>query len=328
MPADDRFAQRISRLTNGKTVLTRGPLTRRQSAAGNATITTTLVLQLRSAGAPVFIFAEQFGERAEWVMATASSDDALQRYGGQIDAFTTSIAAADAPARSREAVRTSVAPPPPGRVRLDGLYASSRNESYMGYGSTVQFRTTWQYYYFMPNGYLYQGEMGAGMEAMQCSAPTLDARGSVLCTTYSADDGQLRIGTGAPAPLQMRGTSLRYGSNIRTLTPKQRSATMNGRLTHFDAGVAAVSENGMTFTDAGRFRASSDIAVGYTTDPSGSQPTRVTVTGSGGSKTSGTYRINGYTVVLTYDDGDVRRLFFAPINQQFVQIGSAVYLRP
>ena len=55
---------------------------------------------------------------------------------------------------------------------------------------------------------------------------------------------------------------------------------------------------------------------------------RILMRCSGGSKTSGTYRINGYTIVLTFDEGDVRRLFFAPINQQFVQIGSAVYLRP
>ncbi len=233
--------------------------------------------------------------------------------------------------KSRATGQANLNPPPPGRSRLDGLYATQDSSGQIGAGGTLYHNVNWRFYYFLPNGYVYLGSKDAGLEDLNCTTATVNKYGDPLCTTYSADDGQLRMGLRNPARLRRKGDALRIGDYEYALIPKANNLRLSGSYDYFSAGVAAANSSGIFFSRDGRFKSSNFTGVAIDTGnlPGGAQqPNRTSVTGSSSSSAEGTYRINGYTLEMNYSDGRKARAFFAQVaGEEVLRIGSRVYTR-
>jgi hypothetical protein len=232
--------------------------------------------------------------------------------------------------KARANGQANLNPAPPGRARLNGLFATQDTGGHMGPGGVIYQDFNWRFYYFLPNGYVYLGPKDAGLEDQNCTQPTVNKYGDAVCTTYSADGDQLRIGTRNPTRLRRKGEDLVIGDYAFSFIPPARNLRLDGSYGTFSAGTAAAVSTGITFSRNGRFTSSNFVGVAVDTggqnQPSGGS--RVTVSGSGGRNAEGSYRINGYTLELDYSDGRKARAFFAQVaGAEVVRIGSRVYTR-
>jgi hypothetical protein len=233
-------------------------------------------------------------------------------------------------AKSRANGEANLHPAPPGTARLSGLFVTEDSRGAMGPGNSFYAAVSWRFYYFLPNGYAYLGAKEAGLESLVCDRPTVDKYGDPLCTTYSADDGQIRIGLRTPTRLIHKGDDLRIGDYNFAKVPRARELTLTGAYEYFAAGTAAAVSSTLTFSRDGRFEASNFTGIAVDNDATNSGVSggsRVSVTGSSSGKAQGTYRINGYTLELHYSDGRTVRTFFAAVaGNDVVRIGSRTYI--
>jgi len=214
-------------------------------------------------------------------------------------------------------------------IQLHALISPEEWEVAMGPGGALQAAITWRFYYFLPNGYTWLGSKDAGLESLTCTRPTVDKYGDPMCTTYAADNGQIRIGLRTPTRLRQTGQDLRIGDYTFARVPAANNLRLNGRYEYFSAGSAAAVSSSLTFFRDGRFEASNFTGVLVDNDPTNSGQTggaRVTVSGSGAGNARGTYRINGYTLELSYSDGRQAKAFFALVaGTAVIRIGSRTY---
>jgi hypothetical protein len=247
------------------------------------------------------------------------------------DATTPAPRVAYIDAKSRANGERNLHPPPPGTARLSGLYVTEDSRAEMGPGGSVYSAVTWRFYYFLPNGYAYLGTKEAGLETLACDRPTVDKYGDPMCTTYSADNDQIRIGLLNPTRLRRKGEDLRIGDYDFVRVPKVSDLRLTGTYEYFSAGTSAAVSSSLTFFRDGRFEASNFTGVAVDTDPTNSGQTggsRISVTGSGSGKSQGRYRINGYTLELNHSDGRQARALFAIVaGNDVVRIGSRTYIR-
>jgi hypothetical protein len=233
-------------------------------------------------------------------------------------------------AKSRANGEANLHPAPAGAARLSGLFVTEDSRGSLGPGGSFYATVSWRFYYFLPNGYAYLGAKQAGLESLTCDRPTVDKYGDPLCTTYSADNGQIRIGLRNPTRLIRKGEDLRIGDYNFAKVPKVSDLRLTGAYEYFSAGTAAAVSNTLTFSRDGRFEASNFSAIAVDNDPTNSGVSggsRVSVTGSGSGTAQGTYRINGYTLELNYSDGRKVRAFFAVVaGNDVVRIGSRTYI--
>jgi hypothetical protein len=233
-------------------------------------------------------------------------------------------------AKSRGNGEANLHPTPPGAPRLSGLFVTEDSRGSLGPGGSFYSTVSWRFYYFLPNGYAYLGAKVAGLETLTCDRPTVDKYGDPLCTTYSADNGQIRIGLRNPTRLIRKGEDVRIGDYNFAKVPKVNDLRLTGAYEYFSAGTAAAVSNTLTFSRDGRFEVSNFSAIAVDNDPTNSGVSggsRVSVTGSGSGKAQGTYRINGYTLELNYSDGRKVRAFFAVVaGNDVVRIGSRTYI--
>jgi hypothetical protein len=231
--------------------------------------------------------------------------------------------------KSRAQGEANLNPPPPGRARLSGLFGTQETGGHVGPGGLIYQNFNWRFYYFLPNGYVYLGAKDAGLEDQNCTRPTVNKYGDPVCTTYSADNDQLRIGMRNPTRLRRKGDDLLIGDYAFSHIPPARNLRLDGSYGSFSAGTAAAMSTGIAFSRNGRFTSSNFVGVAIDTgqnQPSGGS--RVSVSGSGGGNAEGSYRINGYTLELDYSDGRKARSFFAQVaGIEVVRIGSRVYTR-
>jgi hypothetical protein len=234
-------------------------------------------------------------------------------------------------AKSRASGEQNLHPLPSGRARLSGLYVTQDMQNSVGPGGNMYAGVTFRFYYFLPNGYAYMGAKSAGLESLQCDRPTVNEYGDPLCTTYSADNGEIRIGPQNPSRLRRNGNGLRIGDYDFALVPRANNLRLNGTYDYFAAGASAAVSSSFTFTRDGRFDGSNVTSVMVDTDPTNSGQTggaRVGVTGSSSASRQGTYRIDGYTLELNYTDGRRARAFFAVVaGPDVVRIGSRTYIK-
>ena len=234
-------------------------------------------------------------------------------------------------AKSRANGERNLHPFPSGRTRLAGLFVTQDMQGSVGSGGNMYIGVTFRFYYFLPNGYAYMGAKEAGLESLQCDRPTVDTYGDPLCTTYSADDGQIRIGPQSPSRLRRNGSDLRIGDYDFALVPKASNLRLNGTYDYFSAGSAAAVSSSFTFSRDGRFDGSNFTSVMVDTDPTNSGQAggaRIGVAGGSSAKRQGTYRIDGYTLELNYGDGRRARAFFARVaGDDVVRIGSRTYIK-
>lgn len=224
-------------------------------------------------------------------------------------------------AASRKEGELNLNPPPPGNSRLSGLYVTQDSEGQIGTGGVLSSTIAWRFYYFMPNGYAYQGSRDAGLENIICTAPTVNKYGGALCTTYSADNNQIRVGLQNPTRFRRKGTDLVIGDYTFALVPKANNLRLDGSYSSFSANVSAANNNSIIFNRNGQFRSSNFTGVSVSTEG-------VSVSDSSTRNAEGTYRINGYTLELTYSDGRKARAFFAQVaGDQVLRIGMRSYSR-
>jgi hypothetical protein len=233
--------------------------------------------------------------------------------------------------KSRARGEANLNPPPPGRTRLDGLYATRETSGHIGPGGVFFPDFNFRFYYFLPTGYVYLGAKNSTLEEVRCTQATVDKYGEPQCTTYSADGDQIRIGTRNPVRFRRQGDELVIGDYTFSAIPKANNLRLSGSYEYYSAGVAAATSSGIAFTPDGRFKSSSFVGVAVDTGgmPGGAQqPNRTTVSGGKGSAAEGTYRINGYALEMNYSDGRSTRAFFAQVaGQSVVRIGDRVYTR-
>jgi hypothetical protein len=234
-------------------------------------------------------------------------------------------------AKSQADGKINLNPPPPGRTRLSGLYATQDSGASMGPGGVLMPSINWRFYYFLPNGFVYLGSKDAGLEQINCTQVTVNKYGDPVCTTYSADNDQMRIGMRNPTRFKRKGEDIVIGDYTFELIPKANNLRLSGSYNSFTAGVSAASSADITFSKDGRFTSSSFVGVAVDTNAqlgSAQQPNRVSVSGSSAKEAQGTYKINGYTLELNYSDGRQARAFFARVaGESVVRIGSRPYTR-
>jgi hypothetical protein len=224
--------------------------------------------------------------------------------------------------------RANLNPPPPsGGTRLDGLYATQDSGGHVGPGGAFFVDVVWRFRYFMPNGYVYLGNMQADLDNTRCTQPTVNEYGGPICTTYAIDNGRIRIGLNQETRFARSGEDVKIGDYTYVRIPKQDNLRLNGTYSYFSAGVAAANSADFKFTSDGRFEADRGIFINYNSDPSGVRdPVRTSVTGVKQSGSKGTYRINGYTLELTSEDGRKQRMFFGRLSTQILRIGTQEYV--
>jgi hypothetical protein len=222
-------------------------------------------------------------------------------------------------AASRKDGERNLNPPPPGNNRLNGLYVTQDSGGEIGPGGTLTSSITWRFYYFMPNGYAYQGPREAGMENIVCTAPTVNKYGGALCTTYSADNNLIRIGLQNPTRFRRKGNDLVIGDYTFALVPKANNLRLNGTYSSFTAGASAANSNGISFSQNGQFQSTNFTGVSVDTEG-------VSVTNNSAGNAEGTYRINGYTLELNYRNGRKASAFFARVaGDEVLRIGTRTY---
>ena len=236
-----------------------------------------------------------------------------------------------ADAKSLASGQVNLNPPPPGRNRLSGLYATQDSDSSIGPGGVFMSSINWRFYYFLPNGFVYLGAKDAGLEQVNCTEVTVNKYGDAVCTTYSADNDQIRIGMQNPTRFKRKGEDIVIGDYTFELIPKASNLRLGGSYDSFSAGTSAASSADITFSKDGRFTASSFVGVSVDTNAqlgSAQQSNRVSVSGSSAKEAQGTYKINGYTLELNYSDGRQARAFFARVaGDSVIRIGSRPYTR-
>jgi hypothetical protein len=230
-------------------------------------------------------------------------------------------------AKSQRNGETNLKAPPPSGGRLDGLYATQEGGGHLGPAGVFYPSVNWRFYYFLPNGYVYLGAKEASLESLSCNRVTVDKYGDPMCTTYSVENDQLRIGLRTPTRLRRKGDELRIGDYTFSRIPKLNDTRLSGEYNYFSAGVAAANSSSISFRRDGKFQSSNFVGVSVDTDPSNSGNTgsaRVTVSGS----SEGSYRIQGHTLELNYSDGRKARAFFVPVaGDSVLRIGSRVYAK-
>lgn len=201
----------------------------------------------------------------------------------------------------------------------------------MGPGGVLMPSINWRFYYFLPNGFVYLGSKDAGLEQINCIQVTVNKYGDPRCTTYSADNDQMRIGTRNPTRFKRKGDDIVIGDYTFELIPKATNLRLGGSYNSFSAGTSAATSADITFLRDGRFTSSSFVGVAVDTNAqlgSAQQSNRVSVSGSSSKEAQGTYKINGYTLELNYSDGRQARAFFARVaGDSVVRIGSRPYTR-
>jgi hypothetical protein len=340
-----QFNRQIKTFQSGYSVIKQGDMVSGRSPDGYDVLRLEMVLQDRNGNTMhMFVTAANPNERFESLTYIANSSAVYQRYFRQFDSmintikFTSSAASASVvavqktngllkpspvyvDAESRKAGEINLNPPPSGAARLNGLYA--RPDS----GGTLSASSSWRFYYFLPNGYTYMGAKEAGLENIQCTKATVDKYGSPQCSTYSADNGQIRIGPLNATRFRRKGNDLQIGDYTYELIQKAANLRIDGTYSSFSAGASAASSSEISFSRDGRFSSSNFICVAVDTgDQSGGD--RVSVAGNNTRNAEGTYRINGYTLELNYSNGRKAKAFFARVaGDEVVRIGSRSYTR-
>jgi hypothetical protein len=333
---DAQFDRFVKSLQSGRSIVKLGDLISGPSPDGYGVRRREMILRTSDGGMlHLFITAANPNNRFESLSYAANSAEVYKQYFPQIERMINTIkfveSKAGSPSQPRVAATTRAdgekepGAPPPNGVRLNGLYVTQDSEGGIGPGGTISSNLAWRFYYFLPNGYVYLGPKEAGLENIQCTGQTVNKYGSTLCTTYSIDNGKIHIGERNPTRFARRGSGVLIGDYSFDLVPKLNNVRIDGAYSTFSAGSSAASSSEIRFSRDGRFTSSSFIGVSVDTGPD-SGGDRISVAGNGSGRSEGTYRLNGYTLELTYRDGRKAKAFFAQVaGDQVVRIGTRSY---
>lgn len=215
---------------------------------------------------------------------------------------------------------TTKAPAPPkGSGGLSGAYVSWRNATLMvtanGGLDLPCGGICYDFYFFDKSGYVYTSEPEAGMADADCSKTK--PNGLPVCDVYRVSGTTIQIGGDKPASFKKTASGFELGGQTFSKLPSMTGTTLTGRYEATIVTSALVGTGGsrfdyaLTFDKNGRFtRSRSGGGFFGATDTGTSFGSVTSGVGFSNSRASGgKYRFDGPTLVLTYDDGRVERLF-------------------
>lgn len=211
---------------------------------------------------------------------------------------------------------TAKAPAPPkGSGGLSGAYARWYPDPLAASGFGGCGGLCWDVYVFDKSGYVYTHEPDQGLDEADCTRT--HPNGLPVCEVYRVQGGQLVIGQDKPMTLAKSGAALKIGGDTYQPLLKLDGLKLNGAYesrSFVGGGTSTVSgafQTNLTLTPQGRFSRERSGGVSATTTDTGTNLGTVTggVTVSTERQNSGTYRVTGYTLELTYGDGHIERLF-------------------
>jgi hypothetical protein len=239
-----------------------------------------------------------------------------------------------APLQSIKYGAATAALPPAGAGGLDGLYAMWQPDV-LGYCGGL----CWSFYYFFPNGYVYTEEPDGPLEEIDCTR-TLP-NGEPLCDVYTLEGNSIFFREGERKPFAQMADGLSIDGGDYSKIPVLGNITLNGEFRAFSYVAAAGGQGGTAiektffFNPDGTFRRDGFVGASFTTTDTGTSMGTPTagVTVSSESSNSGTYQIQGNTLMLNFNDGQtVKEFFFLmpdtdPNNPEGLHLGSSDYFK-
>lgn len=210
---------------------------------------------------------------------------------------------------------TVLAPlPPAGSGGLSGLYLTLNGSGYwmndFNGGSTFIPAST-RYYYFMADGYYYEGLYGWSYEALDCRRVKKD--GKPLCGTYLIRDGQIQLDGGAWVAFEQTASSVTINGKA-WLKENPPPTTLHGSWSMTNGsslpnGGGAYYTNSWVLRRDGTFETGFASSVLVNSSPSWAD-SNTSVTGGSSNSHTGRYSIKDYTLTLEYNDGTVVKKVF------------------
>lgn len=215
----------------------------------------------------------------------------------------------------------------PHKGPLDGWYAGYHLQVFPGPNFTTFSKTVWDYYRFFPEGWVYTSfPKQLDLDAVRCPEAGI---GNDKCQQYAVRGNTITIGHNSPDSFASDAEGLKMGgSRLWPLRPL-RTAPVGTYESVGGAGILstmALSVDNITFLPDGTFVTSGSTGVSSTSSTGG---TTVTSTGYGTRGGSGRFRIDGYQLELTYNNGKVvREKMLAPSDDMdLLVIGDSNYLK-
>jgi hypothetical protein len=227
---------------------------------------------------------------------------------GQASAAPSAPQAPAAPAAPEREQKSLPPPAPqPGKDRLQDVfvYVNSRTVQNFDpgpYGGmsriTVDVQTDIDFLAFQSNGYV---RLEAPKAGQTCTEQTIDKDGDLLCTTYSIDGGQLRVGTRNRGAFKRSGNTLEVDGKRYLAAAPLQAARLAGAYDMKSCYGAICRDASWTFSADGKFSTNKmSQGFGSGTGPAGLPYDRSYVkTGN----VRGTYRINGLYLTLQPEGG-------------------------
>ncbi|MGL4611772.1 MAG: hypothetical protein ACRCYY_19190 [Trueperaceae bacterium] len=206
--------------------------------------------------------------------------------------------------------------PPAGAGGLSGLYIDfTVNQTIMPtIGPDGMMTTQFEidppnYFYFLPNGYVYRGVYEWSYEDLDCTRMLKD--GTPLCDTYVATDNGITFGSeGTTKPFGKDGFNIVIDGVTHEYQTPVDSLALQGVFENTDgSGGISISSTFYEFFPDGTFKVDRSSALSYTSPETAGYQT--TVSGYNEDPTStGKYSIRGNTIEFTYADGSTEKFVF------------------
>jgi hypothetical protein len=206
--------------------------------------------------------------------------------------------------------------PPTGAGGLSGLYIdftmNSRIVPVLGNNGMMTTQMEFDppnYFYFLPDGYVYRGIYDWSYEDIDCTRMLKD--GTPLCDTYVISDNGITFGSeGTTKPFSKDGFNIVIDGVTHTYQTPVDSLALQGVFENTDgSGGISISSTFYEFFPDGTFKVDRSSAISYTSPETAGYQT--TVSGYNEDPTStGKYAVRGNTIEFTYADSSVQKAVF------------------
>ncbi|GBF76726.1 hypothetical protein PA598K_05212 [Paenibacillus sp. 598K] len=221
-------------------------------------------------------------------------------------------------------VNQGISPPAASAKGLSGLYASHSLDLL---GSRSCGGVCWDTFFFVDDRHVIQELPETGVDRLDCAKDG--------CLTYEVKGGKLTLSNGNSYTLEIKpgGDVVIDGDAYTRHAPLERKV-LDGKYeasgyTSAPGGTGVARVSTYVFRPDGTFTDSNWTGVTADGSEDGGSGTGVSSTITSGSEASGTYTVQGYTILFRYKDGSsASRMFFMPDKDDgMLRIGSGDYLR-
>lgn len=226
----------------------------------------------------------------------------------------------------------NLAPPPPGGKRISGLFYDLKWTPMIGPNFTMYQEPHYYYRYFQDNGYVWVGGPPADgdFDALGCNKPIVDKTGAPKCTTYEISGGlfskpTIRIGHDAPKPFEQNDGMIKIDGTRYLAIDAAKGLRLDKSFSYFSYNGVVSQAGDFTPTKDGRYHLDASSGVLYSTPDVGGPRTHVAIN-NGGDETRGAYKIDGYSITLTNEAGNVAKKFFAMLGDDMIMLGGRAYI--